>query len=554
MNRTSAIAGFILLIIISVVIYPGMAQNAFQKIYTTDYDVECFGAYQETDGGYMITGVAQTGTTQYNVFMTRTDCHGAILWSKSYNSSSTIGNISQRVVETHDHGFLLAASIGFYGSYNILLVRTDADGNALWKKIMQGSGDDLVNSVVETESHDYIIAGTTSSYGEDAGSFYKDIYLMKVDDDGNFIWGKTYGTAGNYDEAFDVIETYDGHYAATGRYITSGAFHCFLLKTDADGDMIYMKAFGDTLHNVTGYAIANTFDGGYIITGSSTLTKDSYLDYPDEFLIKTDAAGDTLWCKSYHGSNIDGSENGSSVIVLNDGSYAIGVATFSYPSVGFVPNKHCVLKTDAEGNMEWLKAYNKGGSHYPYLTTAKGESGFVLSGFTNFYVPHLSPMIIKLDENFDSGCNETDYTGFTYQEYMPAKVKTPVVQFGSGGSLINTTMEEAFAMSDTMLCSSFSDSCMVFTAVEQLPEHLTLLNVYPNPASENISIEFFSLKEQEAGIEIINELGENVRSFSKNLSAGKNVVHVDIGYFPSGVFVLKIKSGEKYSVRKFFKE
>jgi hypothetical protein len=40
---------------------------------------------------------------------------------------------------------------GSYGAYNILLVRTNANGDPLWKKIMQGSGDDLVNSVIEND-------------------------------------------------------------------------------------------------------------------------------------------------------------------------------------------------------------------------------------------------------------------------------------------------------------------------------------------------------------------------------------------------------------------
>ncbi len=212
----------ILLINVFTRVFP---QTTFQKIYTSEYDVQCFGAYQETTGGYIITGIAQVSSTSYNVFMTRTDCHGEIVWSKTYNTSSTIGNISQRVVETHDHGFLLAASIGSYNGYNILMVRTDANGNTIWQKMMQGSGDDLVNSLIETSSLDFILAGTTNTYGQDAGSFYKDVYLMKVDSSGDLIWGKTFGTANAFDEAFDVIETFDGHYAATGRYIVSEAFH-----------------------------------------------------------------------------------------------------------------------------------------------------------------------------------------------------------------------------------------------------------------------------------------------------------------------------------------
>src|SRR5215217_5451882 len=196
----------------------GSSQTTFQKIYTTSGDVECFGAYQTSDDGYIFTGVATVNGLQ-KIFLTRTNCHGDILWSKTYNSTSSWNNISQRVIETHDHGFLLAASVGSFSAYNILLVRTNASGVPLWKKMMQGSGDDGVNSVIETSTQEYIIAGSTSSYGQDAGSFYKDVYLMKIDDSGDFICGKTYGTQGTYDEAFDVIETFDAHYAVTGRYI-----------------------------------------------------------------------------------------------------------------------------------------------------------------------------------------------------------------------------------------------------------------------------------------------------------------------------------------------
>jgi hypothetical protein len=114
------------------------AQTTFQKIYTTSDDVECFGAYQTTDDGYIFTGVATVNGSQ-KIFLTRTNCHGDILWSKTYNTTSSWNNISQRVIETHDHGFLLAASVGSFSAYNILLVRTNASGVTLWKKMMQGS-------------------------------------------------------------------------------------------------------------------------------------------------------------------------------------------------------------------------------------------------------------------------------------------------------------------------------------------------------------------------------------------------------------------------------
>ncbi|MBA2423687.1 MAG: T9SS type A sorting domain-containing protein [Chitinophagales bacterium] len=325
-----------------------------------------------------------------------------------------------------------------------------------------------------------------------------------------------------------------------------------MLKTDTAGNMIYMKAFGDTLQNATGYAIANTLDGGYVITGSSTLAKESFLDFPDEFLIKTNADGDTLWCRSYRGSNIDGSENGSSVVALTDGSYAIGVATFSYPSVGFVPNKHCILKTDEEGNLQWLKAYNQGGSHYPYLTTAKGESGFVLSGFTNFYVPHFSPMIIKLNDDFESGCNENDYTDLTFQETLNLKVKTPDVIVGLGGVLTTSSVENDLILNDTVLCSNFSDSCFVFTSVEEIHNESSV-SVFPNPAKDQTLLEIRSEESQYAVVEITDDLGKIIFKAEMKLSSGKNELRINVSKFSAGIFLLHVRMKEKNQVIKLVK-
>jgi hypothetical protein len=518
------------------------SQTTFQKIFTQEGDVECFGAYQTSDDGFIFTGIATVSGVN-KVFLTRTNCHGDILWSKTYANAGTWNNISQRVIETHDHGFLLAASIGSFGSYNILIVRTTANGVSLWKKTMSGSGDDGVNSVIETTTQDYIIAGSTSTYGQDANSFYKDVYLMKLDDSGNLLWGKTYGTKTSIDEAFDVIETYDGHYAATGRYLVQGTLQCFLLKTDVDGNKVFLKSYGDTLQHTTGYGLANTLDGGYIITGSSTLTKNSFQDYPDEFLIKTNADGDTLWCRSYHGSSIDGSENGSSVVVTPDGSYAMGVATFSYPSIGFVPNKHCVLKTDKNGHMEFCRAYNQGGSHYPYLTASKGSDGYVISGFSNFYTPlHFSATLIKLDTAFHSGCNETDETDLTYEEHMPAKINEPDVFTSSGGILINSVTEGDFTLNDTTLCFSSLDSCFVFNEVNDLQFENEIVEVYPNPANEVVFLHFNTNNNQVFSLNIFNQTGELLLKKMMKAEIGENEFQFELEDFSSGLFYIKLFS------------
>lgn len=529
--------------------FQSFAQTTFQKIYTSPEDAYCFGAYQTTDQGYIITGIADVGGGSHKVFLTRTNCHGDILWSKTYSASSTIGNIYQRVIETHDHGFLLAASTGFFGSYNILLVRTNASGVTLWKKTMNGPGDDLATSVIETPQHDYVIAGSTSSYGADAGTAYKDVYLMKIDDNGNFLWGKTYGNSQSYDEAYDVIATSDG-YAVAGRYIASGAFHCLLLKTDTAGNFQWIKCFGDTNQYASGYAIANTFDGGFVITGSSTLNKLNFQDFGDAFIIRTNGSGDTLWCKNYYGDNPDYSDIGSSIIVNPDNTFAIGNATMSYPTIGFVPNKHCVMVVDTGGNLVLAKIYEQGGSHYPYLSSGKSDKSFVLSGFSNYFTSPFNVMLMRLDSNYSAGCNTTDVTSHTVTEYLKAKVKMPSCIAGTGGSLINATNESDFTLGDSSLCYSSSDSCFVFTEVNDLLNENTGVVIFPNPASDQLVVRISSSTNQSMVLRLFNSMAALVQEKNVIASAGVNYVFITTSDFPEGNYLLMISGNELFEMKK----
>ncbi len=470
--------------------FSAIAQNTFQKLYTPSVGgAECFGSYQLSDGGYIFTGITMETTNK--VFVSRTDCEGTVLWSKTYNNSSTIGNISQRVIPLKAGGFCLAASIGQYNAYNILIVKMDNQGNTVWQKIMAGSGDDVVNSIIETRSGSLVIVGHTNSFGQDAGSSYTDIYIAKLDANGNYIWGRAVGTHANIDQAFDVVEASDSNYVATGRYIEQGTFYTCLLKMDTLGNVQWLKAYGDTNQHTFGYALIACASGGFALVGSTTIMKTNYQSYADNFIIRTDANGDTLWCRTYRGSNPDNDENASSIIELPNG-FAIGVATMSYPgSVNFVPNKQVIIKTDLQGNMTMVKSYNDGGSHYPYITMPYNRVGALLSGFTTNYSSSIfKPLLIRTDNNFNSGCNETDLLSQTYMEHPPFQVRIPAYVIANGGSLINSTISANLTWVDSMLCSHIVDSCSIHQGVEELSANAHG-KVWYDPTSKRIVMEGF---------------------------------------------------------------
>jgi hypothetical protein len=306
------------------------------------------------------------------------------------------------------------------------------------------------------------------------------VYIARIDPEGNYLWGKAIGTENAIDQAFDLVETTDSSLVATGRCIEQGTFYAFVMKLDQDGELEFHKAYGDTLQYSSAYGIIEASGGGFALTGSTTVMKENFQSYPDEFIIRTDALGDSIWTRTYHGTNPDHSENGSSIIEVANG-YAIAVATMSYPTSGFVPNKHVVLTTDWDGNITKAKSFNSGGSHYPYITKPKDNIGILLSGFTTNYSPaNFKPLIIRTNDALESGCNETDLLPLTSMEYPDFQLRNPAYVISSGGSLIDSDVSDVLIWADTMICSEILNPCNVESVWETDPSDQPVLWYNPS--------------------------------------------------------------------------
>ncbi|HPP16388.1 MAG TPA: hypothetical protein PKW19_06260, partial [Dictyoglomaceae bacterium] len=76
-----------------------------------------------------------------------------------------------------------------------------------WEKTFGGNKWDKANSIQQVADGGYIVAGGTSSFG--VGS--TNVYVFKLDENGNLIWQKTYGGSGS-DLAYSIQQTTDGGY------------------------------------------------------------------------------------------------------------------------------------------------------------------------------------------------------------------------------------------------------------------------------------------------------------------------------------------------------
>jgi len=194
---------------------------------------------QETeDGGYIITGYAEELLTETtDVLLIKVSGEGDILWTQTYGG---IGfERGECVRQTVDGGYIIAGRTNSYGagSYDVYVVRTDSTGDTLWTRAYGGTEDDFAESMTISSDGNYVLCGSTHSYG--AGSY--DMYLIKIDDNGDTIWTGVYG--GNLaDLGYSVIQTTEGGYALAG---SVNSFASILVKTCPDqpgvGPQIYVS-------------------------------------------------------------------------------------------------------------------------------------------------------------------------------------------------------------------------------------------------------------------------------------------------------------------------
>jgi hypothetical protein len=157
----------------------------------------------------------------------------AVAFAKTYGGTNYDDAFSVR--QTSDGGYIVAGVTSFgAGNWDVFLLKTDANGNIIWAKTYGGTSSDIAWSVRQTSDGGYILAGLTLSFS--AGEW--DIFLIKTDANGNIIWTKTYGGTDD-DLAYSAQQTSDGGYIVAGetRSFGAGTWDAFLIKTDANGNI-----------------------------------------------------------------------------------------------------------------------------------------------------------------------------------------------------------------------------------------------------------------------------------------------------------------------------
>ncbi|MFC1535703.1 PQQ-binding-like beta-propeller repeat protein [Candidatus Neomarinimicrobiota bacterium] len=251
----------------------------------------------------------------------------------------------------------------------VLVVVSYAQVDTLWTRTYGGLESDFGYAVAQTNDGGFVVTGSTKSFG--AGSW--DIWLLKINENGDTTWTRTYG--GNSTEAGHFIEqSMDSSYVIAG-YTSSygaGGYDGWLIRVNTDGDTLWTKTFGDSSDNFISAAAA-TLDGGYILTGR-------HGNWPEQelWLLRTDRSGNLIWEKVIHGHDPSG---GLSVQELSSGGFIVAGydGQWSAALQDYVLD-YWLLRLAASGDTVWTRRYGLDSmDEYPEYVQELGDE-FVIIG------------------------------------------------------------------------------------------------------------------------------------------------------------------------------
>ena len=362
-------------------------QTGFNRRYgSIGYDYGWNAAYSPFDEGFIVTGqVSPAIIGKSDLWAIKTDNNGLMQWEKRFGGDGD--DVGFDVIATSDACFLLVGySWSFGNEQQIYVIKVDFNGNVVWEKTFGGSMWDVGNSVIELSEGGYLIAGYSNSPLVSSGN--TDMFLIKIDIHGEVIWQNAYGNQSfpNHEWAYDVLETTNKDLIVVGardRY-NNGGVNALIYRLDKNGKIVWEKEImDDSQVSESIYSISETAAGNYYLcTGLNSINS------PDIFqpkIIKMDGLGNIGWQKTllsngkeHHQFRATATSSGGIVVAGSSSKYS----TSGYDEDAFM------TKLDHLGNIIWT---------YPYGTADKDDWGWSI-----FETPRSNLVMVGSTKSFGS--------------------------------------------------------------------------------------------------------------------------------------------------------
>ncbi len=416
----------------------------------------CYGGYNHdnaericaptTGSGYVFAGSTYSedgdipGTLRGSAdcLVMQVDTMGNVLWTR------TIGGPSlERVysIWPTSYGYIFGGFTnsnavdvsGNHGGSDAWLVKLDDTGAVIWQKCYGGTGNEHFSSIVPTADGGCLAVGATSSPDGDvvgySGTSMLHMWVVKINDTGAIEWqktmGGTYGAVGT-----SALQASEGGYIVGG-YTGSadgdvtgnhGSVDAWLLRLDADGNIVWKRCYGGTGADGANY-MSQAIGGGYIFAGQTTSSDGDVghfyggdINGGDVWVVRINDVGTILWEQTYGSS---GNELANSIHPTMGNNYIIAGRTESCD--GDVTSRKdttdaWVLLINDTGDVVWQKCLGGTNRDMAFDVLQAADTGFVVACVTesaNIDVTFNNGLsdcwLVKLGATADTRVHNTGY-------------------------------------------------------------------------------------------------------------------------------------------------
>ena len=378
----------------------GPAVSAWARVYSGPAQDEGARSVRQTsDGGFIVAGwTASFGAGGRDIWVLKLDKLGGIEWQKAYGGSGEDEGVA--VEQTPDGGYAVAGYSNSFGAvlFEPLVMRLDASGNLQWQRSYRTPLANYIRSnTVSSESFKRTNDGgyvLVSAVRPDP--INQDGQVLKLDAAGNIVWQRNYGTAGN-DGLQAVYPTSDGGYLVAGHTSSSGAglLDVWVMRLDQNGDIVWQKTYGSPQGEGANGGVWQTSDGGYVVAG--------ILEFPFRdrqfWLLRLAPDGGVIWERTYGGTAQDIPQ---SVQQTSDGGFVVAGFTESFGASGV---DAWVLKLNEDGDVVWQRRYDSGAEDGAMTVRETSDGGYIVAAGPEFNrLGRLFVIRLKPDGSISESC------------------------------------------------------------------------------------------------------------------------------------------------------
>lgn len=470
----------------------------------------------------------------YDFVLIKYDPDGNIIWIRKYNGTGNdADNLRSMILDNSGNIILTGGSLGTGTGKDCVTIKYDPNGNMLWSQRYNGGLDDEGKKLASDNNGNIYVCGYKNRAANNP-----DYLILKYSPDGIVQWVQSYNSSSNnQDNTSDIKVDQYGNVFVTGSSYTTPDFDFLTIKYNSSGVYKWEKRFHGGSGDDFAFSMAIDGDSNIYVTGKGKGIGTNF----DVVTINYSSNGVEKWQKHENGGS--NSNDGGNAVALDASGNIIVAGTMSYL---FSNEDMALIKYDPDGTRLWISTYSGQGNRNDRLdfvsidnkgniyATGTSDSGSIGDLYSFRFDANGNTQWMYIYNGPANGDEETG--GITIDEYGQVYLVCTSQGIGTGYDIV--TIKNAQTIGITAIST-------------ELPRDFSLEQNYPNPFNPTSRFRFSINKSSIVKIEIFNIKGSSCGILiDRFMTPGKYEGVLDASRLSSGVYFYKMTADGHSASRK----